>query len=400
MSKSSVPDTLSAAASGRIMRLGVDASNLLDGGGVTHLEEILRSAQPADFGFSGVIVWGRSTTLDQLSPRPWLRLVREPSLEGNLLERTRWQLTRLDRLARKERCDLLFIPGGSYSGSFRPFVSMARNMAPFDDAASRLYGISWMRLKFALLRRVQSRTFRSASGVIFLTSTAKSVVTSVTGPLSGRTEVIPHGISNRFLRDVQPQEPLSRYSESRPFRLLYVSRLEPYKHHRTVISAVLELRKEGLPLVLELAGSGGPSSGQVERQLREEDPTGVAITYHGNVRYADLPALYHRADAFVFASSCENLPNILLEAMSAGLPIASSNRSVMPEVLGDAGFYFDPESRESMSSALIELLTNPERRLQFATAARERVRDRTWVRCAERTFDFLRTIGLESSSGG
>jgi glycosyltransferase involved in cell wall biosynthesis len=386
-----------AAVSGRLVRLGIDASNLLDGGGVTHLEELLRSAEPSSFGFSEVIVWGRAKTLDELSPHPWLRLKREPALEGNLLARTRWQLTRLDRLAREEKCDLLFVPGGSYSGSFRPFVSMARNLAPFDDAASRLYGISWMRLKFALLRRVQSRTFRSASGVIFLTSTAQSVVTSVTGMLAGRTEVIPHGISDRFLQEVQPQEPLSRYSESRPFRLLYVSRMEPYKHHETVISTVLDLRREGVPVVLELAGSGGPSTSHVEHQLRSEDPDGVAVIRHGKVRYADLPALYHRADAFVFASSCENLPNILLEAMAAGLPIASSNRSVMPEVLGDAGFYFDPESRESMSSALRELLANPERRRQFATAARERVRDRTWVRCSERTLGFLRAVGLEST---
>ncbi|MDP9200805.1 MAG: glycosyltransferase family 4 protein [Gemmatimonadota bacterium] len=383
------------------MRLGIDASNLLDGGGVTHLEELLRAAEPSSFGFSEVVVWGRSKTLDQLSHRPWLRLVPEPSLDGNLLARTKWQVTSLDRLAREARCDLLFVPGGSYSGSFRPFVSMARNLVPFDAKASRLYGISWMRLKFALLRRVQSRTFRSASGVIFLTSTAQSVVTSVTGPLVGRTEVIPHGISDRFLREVQPQEPLSRYSESRPFRLLYVSRLEPYKHQPTVISTVLKLREEGYPVVLDLVGSGGGGARQqIERQLHAEDREGVAVTYHGNVPYADLPALYHRADAFVFASSCENLPNILLEAMSAGLPIASSNRSVMPEVLGDAGLYFDPESPESMASALRDLLANPERRRQLAIVASERVRDRTWVRCAERTLAFLGSIGMETHSGG
>lgn len=381
------------------MRLGIDASNLLDGGGVTHLAELLRAATPSNFGFADVFVWGRATTLDQLSPRPWLHLVRDASLEGNLVARTQWQITRLDQVAREKECDLLFAPGGGYSGSFTPFVTMARNLAPFDDAASRLYGISWMRLKFALLRRVQSRTFRSASGIIFLTSTAKSVVTSVTGPLTGRTEVIPHGISPRFFRDVPPQEPISRYSESRPFRLLYVSRFEPYKHHEILISSVLTLRKEGFPLVLDLAGNGGASKKRVVNQLLAEDPGKDAVRYHGNVRYADLPSLYHQADAFVFASSCENLPNILLEAMSAGLPIASSNRSVMPEVLGDAGFYFDPESRESISSALTELLAEPDRRRELATAARERIRDRTWAHCADRTFSFLRSIGLENARG-
>jgi glycosyltransferase involved in cell wall biosynthesis len=381
------------------VRLGIDASNLGDGGGVTHLKEVLRWADPPAHGFSEVIVWGTSRVLDQISPQPWLRLVRDPALEGNLIARTRWQLVRLDKLARDSGCDVLFAPGGRYSGSFRPFVTMARNLVPFDGEASRLYGLSWMRLKFAILRRAQSRSFRSASGIIFLTETAQRIVTSITGPLAGRTEVIPHGIADSFQSEVRTQESLSAYSAGRPFRLLYVSRFEPYKHQSILITTVLRLRQEGLPVVLGLAGNKGPTKQAIEKQLRVEDPQGVAVTYHGSVRYADLPALYHRADAFVFASSCENLPNILLEAMSAGLPIASSNRSVMPEVLGDAGFYFDPESFESMTAAIKELLSDPERRQRLALQARNRVRDRTWSRCAERTFAFLASMAADGRRG-
>jgi glycosyltransferase involved in cell wall biosynthesis len=352
----------------------------------------LRAAEPNRFGFSEILVWGSVNTLDHLSARPWLKLVNERGLNGNLVARTKWQVTRLDTLVRKSKCDLLFVPGGRYSGGFRPFVTMARNLAPFDDRASRLYGFSRMRLKFAILRRAQSRTLRSASGVIFLTSTAQAVVTSTTGPLSGRTKVIPHGISDRFLREVPAQEELSAYSEARPFRLLYVSRLEPYKHHTTLISSVLNLRGRGFPLMLDLAGGPGPSTSLIEQQLRTRDPNGIVVANHGNVPYGKLPALYHRADGFIFASSCENLPNILLEAMSAGVPIASSNRSVMPEVLGDAAVYFDPESQESVENALRELLARPEARLQRALIAKQRVREQTWARCAERTFDFLRSV--------
>ena len=379
------------------MRLGIDASNLIDGGGVTHLVELLRAAKPPDFGFSEVIVWGRSNILDQLSPRPWLQLVREPALDGNLVRRTIWKVTSLDNRVRRARCDVLFLPGSSYSGSFRPFVTMVRNLAPFDDDALQLYGLSWMRFKFRLLRWISSQTFRRGAGVVFLTSTAQSVVTSVTGPLSGRTAVIPHGISGEFLRPVQPQQSLACYSESRPFRLLYVSRLEPYKHHGTLIASVLRLRNQGYPIVLDLAGKEGPSSAEVQKQISDGDPERIAVRYHGSVSYSQLPSLYHGADAFVFASSCENLPNILLEAMSAGLPIASSNRSVMPEILGPAGFYFDPESQESISNALIELLSNPTRRYEIAIEARERVRDQTWEHCAQQTFAFLRTIATESA---
>jgi glycosyltransferase involved in cell wall biosynthesis len=376
------------------VKLGIDASNLLLGGGVTHLEELLGAADPVHHGFSEVIVWGRAATIDRLPERPWLRRVKEVELERNLLGRALWRTRHLDRLARDAGCDVLFAPGGSYLGGFRPFVTMSRNLLPFDDEAIHLYGVSWMRLKMTLLRFVQTATFRSASGVIFLTATAREWVTRITGTLPGRTEVIPHGVSSRFLRTPAAQRSMDDYSISEPLRLLYVSNLEPYKHHSVLVSAVRQLRNEGYAVTLDLVGGGSDAARQKLRKLVEDfGDSDETITYHGAVAYSDLAGFYHRADAFVFGSSCENLPNILLEAMTAGLPIACSNRSVMPEVLGDAGVYFDPMSPDSITQALRKLVDDPHLRAQLANSAQVRVGDLTWSRCADRTFAFLASIG-------
>ena len=62
------------------------------------------------------------------------------------------------------------------------------------------------------------------------------------------------------------------------------------------------------------------------------------------IPYHELHSEYKDADLGVFASSCENLPIILIEKMASGLPIACSNKGPMPEVLGSAGVYFDPEN--------------------------------------------------------
>jgi glycosyltransferase involved in cell wall biosynthesis len=376
------------------MKLGIDASNLLYGGGVTHLEELLRAADPERHGFSDVIVWGRAATLDHFPERPWLRLRRETELERNLLRRTLWRRQRLDKLVREADCDLLFVPGGSYLGHFRPFVTMCRNLVPFDDEAIRTYGISWMRLKFRILRVVQGATFRSASGVIFLTASARDWVTRVTGKLRGHTEVIPHGISSRFARNPSAQLPIEEYSTTRPLRLLCVSHLQPYKHFEQLISAVRALREQGYPVALDLVGRGSLAAEQeMKRLVAAAGGRSAGIAYHGAVSYSALPAYYHNAEAFVFASSCENLPNALLEAMAAGLPIACSNRSVMPEILGDAGVYFDPESPESMSNAIKTLLNDPSLRTRLAARARQRVADWSWSRCADETFAFLKSVG-------
>lgn len=381
------------------MKLGIDASNLLEGGGITHLEELLAAAEPRQFEFSEVVVWGRASILDRLPSRDWLRLRPEPSLDHGLIRRTLWRIRNLDRELRDAGCDLLFVPGGSYTGSFRPFVSMSRNLLPFDKSASRLYGMSLMRLKFLVLRRVQSTTFRAASGMIFLTSGARRQVLEVTGPLQAPSEIIPHGVSTRFFSVPRPQRPMAAYSKSHPYRLLYVSPLEPYKHQNSVVAAVQALGAEGYPVVLDLVG-GGSSRKRARLALLAAGPnSGQVVEYHGPVGYSDLAKFYHGADMFVFASSCENLPNILIEAMSAGLPIASSNRSVMPEVLGTAGAYFDPEQPSSIAQSLRSLLDDCAGRQRYAREAQERIRESTWARCAKETFAFLRSVCLQANRG-
>ncbi len=109
----------------------------------------------------------------------------------------------------------------------------------------------------------------------------------------------------------------------------------------------------------------------------------------GAVPYSALTIHYEEADVCVFASSCENMPNILLEGMASGLPIACSRRGPMPEVLGDAGMYFDPESAVDIARALRELIDSPALRTRLAQASFDRAQVYSWTRCASETFDFL-----------
>lgn len=109
-------------------RLGIDASNIRDGGGVTHLVELLRAAKPQEHGFDEVIVWGGSAILNCLEARPWLKKVYEPVLDQALPMRLFWQLFTLDRRMQKENCEALFVPGGTYTGVFRPFVTFSQNL--------------------------------------------------------------------------------------------------------------------------------------------------------------------------------------------------------------------------------------------------------------------------------
>ena len=89
-------------------------------------------------------------------------------------------------------------------------------------------------------------------------------------------------------------------------------------------------------------------------------------------------------------------PNILLEAMSSGLPVACSSRGPMPEVLGPDGVFFDPENREEISMALKKLIEDRDLRIRNASSAHERALAYSWERCASDTFAFIRRIADRS----
>jgi glycosyltransferase involved in cell wall biosynthesis len=115
------------------------------------------------------------------------------------------------------------------------------------------------------------------------------------------------------------------------------------------------------------------------------------VKYVGSIDYDVLPSYYNHADLFIFASSCENLSIILLEAMASGLPIACSGRLPMPEILGDAGIYFEPENITSITNSLRKLLLSSNLRRTMAKKAKERANYFTWEKCANDTFEFLTT---------
>lgn len=377
------------------MILGIDASNLRRGGGITHLVEVLKAAKPQDYGFTKVIVWSGSSTLDQIKDKPWLIKCYQPLLDKNLVFRAYWQRFHLSKLARVESCDLLLVPGGSYAGSFEPMVTMSRNMLPFEWTELRRYGLSILTIKWLILRWVQSKTFRRAKGVIFLTQFAKDAVTQVTGSLQGQIIVIPHGMNKQFIKAPKESRKIEHCSFNKPIRMLYVSIIDQYKHQWNVAKAVAELRDSGFPLSLDLVGpSYKPALKRLFSVTKEVDPKNNFIHYSGAVKHSELNSYYHNAELFIFASSCENMPNILLEGMASGLPIISSDRGPMPEVLGDAGIYFDPENIDTIKEAIIKMIKSHSLRDTKAKASFELAQDFSWSCCANKTFDFLSKIGL------
>jgi glycosyltransferase involved in cell wall biosynthesis len=382
--------------SDRRLVIGIDAGNTRGGGGLTYLTEMVRGAEPESLGIDRVVVWGNSTTLAQLPDRAWLKRIHEPAHDGPFYKGFQWQARKLGASAAAENCDLLFFPGSTYLGDFSPFVAVSQNMLPFSPIERARFGWTWTRARLKLLQYAQAQTFRRATGMIFLTQWAKLGIESYLHSNYRRAKIVPHGISERFRRVAVPQLRFSAFSKENPFRWLYVSIVAPYKHQWNVAHAVARLRAQGIPVTVDFVGPAyAPSARVLNETIKQLDPVGEFLRYRGAASYQELHNYYHGADGFIFATTCENLPNILIEAMSAGLPIASSRFGPMPEVLGDGGLYFSPEDIGETSEVLLRLVRDPELRRRCAERAVMRASVYSWARCGRETFSFLGDIARQ-----
>lgn len=378
------------------IRIGIDATNIRIGGGVTHLLELLNGIDAKTMGVQEVVIWAGSNTLQSLPDRPWLTKINPPSLDKSLFHRAFWQLGSLTKAVREARSDVLLVPGGSYVGNFHPVVAMSQNLFPFEWSVISRTGFSLRMLKFIILRWVQSYTFRHSDGVIFLTEYAKAAVLKITGSLSGKTTVIAHGLSARFAYAPKPQLPIGQYDLAKPYRLIYVSTIEVYKNQDQVVLAIELLRKKGFPLSLTLVGPAEPKAlhvlNKTINEVQEGNQDQPWCQYLGAIPYEDLSAQYKQADLAIFASSCETFGMIVLEKMAIGLPIACSEQSAMPEILGEGGIYFDPHNPASIAAAIEQYLASPELREEKQLRAYELSKAYSWQQCAQNTISFLRSV--------
>lgn len=367
--------------------LGVDASRNRSGGAKAHLIGILSECSPEKHGIREIHVWAFRSLLDQLPDYPWLIKHNPKALEKSLGEQLLWQAKSFANELESAGCNILFTTDASTLCRYEPMVVLSQDMLSYEPGVMRYFGYGLARLRLLVILVLQNFAFRRASGVIFLTRYAGSVIQKSCGPLPF-TAYIPHGVDQVF-RQVQVANHWPD-DGGRPIRCLYVSNAEMYKHQWVVVEAIALLRKRGHSVTLSLVGGGnGAAQKKLQDAIATFDPHGVFIEQREFLPHKKLPDIEAQADIFVFASSCENMPVTLVEAMAVGLPIACSDRGPMPEVLSDGGVYFDPEDADSIAAAIEQIIENPALRLSIAQRANSLSQQYNWKRCAEETLAFV-----------
>jgi glycosyltransferase involved in cell wall biosynthesis len=188
-------------------------------------------------------------------------------------------------------------------------------------------------------------------------------------------------------------EVVRRHGLDKPY-VLALGTLEPRKNLPRLIEAFAGLDPQlRAAHELVLVGGSGWADGEIDASIARHRDVVRALGY---VEDGDLPALYRRAALFAYPSLFEGFGLPVLEAMTAGTAVLTSDVSSLPEVGGDAVAYADPLSVEAIGAQLDALLRAPGERERLAAAGRERSHRFSWKRTAEET---LRAVEAAAASG-
>jgi glycosyltransferase involved in cell wall biosynthesis len=163
--------------------------------------------------------------------------------------------------------------------------------------------------------------------------------------------------------------------------LFYPAQTWGHKNHERLFEALAELRGRGLETPLLCSGRTTERY-EVLMQYAQSLEVADQVRFLGYVDTTEIQVLYRRARALVFPSLYEGWGLPIIEAFELGLPVASSNATSLPELVGDAAVVFDPRDPAAIASAIERIWTDESLRAKLVELGRLRIRAFDWGQTA------------------
>ena len=175
--------------------------------------------------------------------------------------------------------------------------------------------------------------------------------------------------------------------------IFYPAQTWPHKNHIRLLEAIALIRdRQGVDIDLVCSGSQNTHFAEIERTVRR---LGLQdrIRFLGFVEPIEIQSLYRLARCMVFPSLFEGWGLPIVEAFSVGLPVACSNVTSLPAMVGDAALLFDPRDVDAMAEAIVAIWEDEDLRATLASRAYQVVGRFDWGRTARTFRAHYRSIG-------
>jgi glycosyltransferase involved in cell wall biosynthesis len=238
--------------------------------------------------------------------------------------------------------------------------------------------------KYNLIQKVKAKAVKQADHVICISeSTRRDLISLLETPFE-KTSVIHLG-SSLTGTHVSSKRPDTK----KPY-ILYVGSRSGYKNFEGLLRAFSQSSRLKKKFMLLCFGGGKFNLHELNLikllKLNEDD----ILILSGDDEL--LASLYTFASAFVCPSLYEGFGLSSLEAMRFGCPVVCANSSSLPEVVGGAAEFFDPENFSEIQFALEQVVFSPQRSKRLVDLGYERAKLFSWDECARRTLDVYNSI--------
>lgn len=207
-----------------------------------------------------------------------------------------------------------------------------------------------------------------------------------------------YGSEYRVIDDSDALESIKvKYGLHRQF-LYYPAATWPHKNHKALLAALKILKdRNSFDGILVLTGIAKQGQDEIVGEIERLGLSGMVMLL-GYLPYEELPCLYNLARVMVFPSLFEGFGIPLVEAMACGCPVVCSNTTSLPEVAGDAGVMFDPNSAEDIAEKISSVWWDEARRFEMREKGLDRVKLFSWTDTARRTLAvYAKTVNPEKN---
>jgi glycosyltransferase involved in cell wall biosynthesis len=257
-----------------------------------------------------------------------------------------------------------------------PTIRPRRTVTTFHDlfVLTGDYSTPEFRLRFAEQAR---RAAAESDCIVAVSDFTATQVQQLLGVERSRLRVVHHGVR------IPPPSRVTREKI-----ILHVGAIQARKN----VARLIQAFETGPPdWRLVLAGSAGFGADAILRAIAAS-PARDRISVLGYVTAEALADWYARSGVLAFPSLDEGFGIPILEAMAAGLPVLTSNRSALAEVAGDAAVLVNPESVEELAEALSRVISDEKLRADLKQKGLARAADYTWPKAVESTWNVYREL--------
>lgn len=220
--------------------------------------------------------------------------------------------------------------------------------------------------KSGLMRLLVRCCFSLSRQVVTVSPSLQQTLAARFPAFADKISVIANGIAPAFFAAGERRD----YAAA-PLRFLYAGNLLSGKGVQVILEATAALAEKDW--LLNIVGDG-PEREKLEAFCREKNLSGK-VRFHGAVAPERMPEFMAKADVFVFASFAEGRPNVVLEAMAAGLPVLASSIPAVQDLItpGKEGLLFPPGDARQLAAQMTRLLSRPAERRSMGEQARRTV---------------------------